>query len=76
MGFFVKEDIDGFFGLMTDNLMQLIVIGVLCQQVCGIGSTKVFGTILPGAAISTIFLVIFFTRGRHGSALPGRTATM
>jgi len=37
MSFFVKEDVDGFFGLMTDNLMQLIVIGVLCHQVCGFG---------------------------------------
>ena len=59
MALFVQEDIVGFFGLMTDNLMQLIVIGVLCQQVCGISATKVFGTILPGAAIS-IFIGNFF----------------
>ena len=30
--FLIRQDIDGFFGLMTDNLMQLIVIGALCQH--------------------------------------------
>ncbi|MCX8011987.1 MAG: NCS2 family permease [Desulfobacterota bacterium] len=61
MRWIVREDIDGFFGLMTDNLMQLIVIGVLCQQVCGISPEKVFGTILPGAAISIFIGNIFYT---------------
>ena len=56
----VKKDIDGFFGLMTDNLMQLIVIGVLCQHVCGLNAAKVFGTILPGAAISIFLGNIFY----------------
>ena len=60
MALFVKEDIDGFFGLMTDNLTQLIVIGALCQQVCGISATKVFGTILPGAAISIFIGNVFY----------------
>lgn len=57
---FVKKDIDGFFGLMTDNLMQLIVIGVLCQHVCGLNAAKVFGTILPGAAISIFLGNVFY----------------
>jgi AGZA family xanthine/uracil permease-like MFS transporter len=57
---FVRKDIDGFFGLMTDNLMQLIVIGVLCQHVCGIEASKVFGTILPGAAISIVLGNVFY----------------
>jgi AGZA family xanthine/uracil permease-like MFS transporter len=57
---FVKKDIDGFFGLMTDNLMQLIVIGVLCQQVCGLPLSKIFGTILPGAAFSIVAGNLFY----------------
>lgn len=57
----VRKDIDGFFGLMTDNLMQLIVIAVLCQQVCGISTAKVFGTILPGAALSIVIGNVFYT---------------
>jgi len=74
MSFFVKEDIDGFFGLMTDNLMQLIVIGALCQQVCGISATKVFGTILPGAAVSIFIGNVFYAwQARKCSRRENRT---
>ena len=58
--YLVKKDIDGFFGLMTDNLMQLIVIGALCQYVCGFSSAQVFGVILPGAALSIVVGNIFY----------------
>jgi len=58
--YFVRKDLDGFFGLMTDNLMQLIVIGVLCQQVIGLDAVRVFGTILPGAAISIMVGNLFY----------------
>ena len=61
----VKKDIDGFFGLMTDNLMQLIVIGALCHHVCGISTSKVFGVILPGAAVSIFIGNIFYTWQAH-----------
>ena len=74
MSFFVKEDFDGFFGLMTDNLMQLIVIGALCQQVCGISATKVFGTILPGAAVSIFIGNVFYAwQARKCSRRENRT---
>ncbi len=56
----VKKDIDGFFGLMTDNLMQLIVIGALCRHVCGLSSALIFGTLLPGAAISIVVGNVFY----------------
>ena len=58
--YFAKEDIYGFLGLMTDNLMQLIVIGALCQHVCGLTVKQVFGTILPGAAISIMVGNLFY----------------
>ena len=32
---FQKRDIDGFFGLGLDNLIQFILISALCQQVLG-----------------------------------------
>jgi AGZA family xanthine/uracil permease-like MFS transporter len=32
---FVSGDVDGFFGLFTDNLLQLMLIIVLCTTVCG-----------------------------------------
>ncbi len=28
---FVRKDLDGFFGLMIDNLIQLILIVTLCR---------------------------------------------
>jgi len=30
---FVKRDLDGFFGLFIDNLVQLLLIVLLCSSV-------------------------------------------
>src|SRR5947208_9079846 len=49
---FVRGDIDGFFGLFVDNLLQLLLVLILCPLVCGLPPEFVVGTILPGAAIS------------------------
>ena len=32
---FVKGDLDGFFGLAVDNLVQVLVIVALCKGLCG-----------------------------------------
>lgn len=56
-----KGDIDGFFGLMIDNLIQLILIGSLCTGLLGMSNQLVFGRILPGAAVSIIFGNIFYS---------------
>lgn len=52
MKWFVRGDIDGFFGLFVDNLLQLLLILTFCPLVCGFPAEFVVGTILPGAAIS------------------------
>jgi adenine/guanine/hypoxanthine permease len=52
MKWFVRGDIDGFFGLFVDNLLQLLLILTFCPLVCGFPPEFVVGTILPGAAIS------------------------
>ena len=57
---FVKKDIDGFFGLGLDNLIQFILIGTLCTQVLGMPAEFVLGRIFPGAALSIIFGNIFY----------------
>jgi len=54
MKWFVKGDIDGFFGLFADNLLQLLLIFTLCPLVCGFSPAFVAGTILPGAALSVV----------------------
>ncbi len=49
-----KGDLDGFFGLFIDNLLQLLLILTLCPLVCGIPVADVTGKILPGAALSIL----------------------
>ena len=57
---FVRGDIDGFFGLLLDNLIQLLVLIGLCIGVCGFPPQFVFGTVLPGATISLLFGNLFY----------------
>ena len=54
MRWFVRGDVDGFFGLALDNLVQLLVIDALCRHALGFPESLVRGTILPGAALSVL----------------------
>jgi AGZA family xanthine/uracil permease-like MFS transporter len=54
MNWFVRGDIDGFFGLALDNLVQLLLIDTLCRFVLGFPPDLVYGRILPGAAVSIL----------------------
>lgn len=60
MKWFVRADIDGFFGLALDNLVQLLVIVNLCQHVLGFSENLVFQHILPGAAVSLLVGNLFY----------------
>jgi adenine/guanine/hypoxanthine permease len=57
---FCRGDIDGFFGLFVDNLLQLMLIAVFCTQFCGMPGALVYGKIMPGAAFSILFGNIFY----------------
>ena len=57
---FVRKDLDGFFGLMIDNLIQLILIVSLCRELIHLPDTYIFGRILPGAAISILVGNFFY----------------
>lgn len=59
---FVRGDVDGFFGLFVDNLLQLMLIKVLCEHVCGLPAALVTQTILPGCAISILLGNLFYAR--------------
>jgi len=63
---FVKRDLDGFFGLFIDNLVQLLLIVSLCG-ICGIGpdSELLLRYILPGAALSILLGNIFYAWQAH-----------
>jgi adenine/guanine/hypoxanthine permease len=54
MRWIVRGDIDGFFGLAIDNLVQLLLIDALCRSVLGFPADLVYGRILPGAAMSIL----------------------
>jgi AGZA family xanthine/uracil permease-like MFS transporter len=57
---FVRKDLDGFFGLMIDNLIQLILIVSLCRELIRLPDEYIFGKILPGAAISILLGNFFY----------------
>jgi len=62
---FVKRDIDGFFGLFIDNLVQFLAILALCSNpfICGMTgehSFYLYRYIFPGAAVSILFGNLFY----------------
>ncbi|MGL5096414.1 MAG: NCS2 family permease, partial [Planctomycetia bacterium] len=68
MRLFVPRDLDGFFGLFVDNLVQLLLIVGLCTSLCGMTGDKsylVYKVILPGAAASILFGNLFYAWQAH-----------
>ncbi|HUU83060.1 MAG TPA: NCS2 family permease [Phycisphaerae bacterium] len=65
---FVKRDLDGFFGLFIDNLVQLLLIVTLCSALCGMTGDQaelIFSRILPGAAVSLLIGNLFYAWQAH-----------
>ncbi len=62
MRWFVRGDIDGFFGLALDNLVQLLLINTLCRFVLGFPAELIYGRVLPGAAISILIGNLFYAQ--------------
>jgi AGZA family xanthine/uracil permease-like MFS transporter len=60
-----RGDLDGFFGLMVDNLVQVLLIIELCTQVAGVPAELVYGRILPGVAVSLLVGNIFYGIQAH-----------
>src|SRR3954463_5910678 len=60
MSWIVRGDIDGFFGLALDNLVQLLLIDTLCRFVLGFPPELIYGRILPGAAVSILVGNLFY----------------
>ncbi len=68
MRWFVRRDLDGFFGLFVDNLVQLLLIVALCGELCGMTGDEaryLYGRILPGAAVSILFGNLFYAWQAH-----------
>lgn len=62
---FVRGDIDGFFGLALDNLIQVLVIIGLSSQVLGFSQELVLGRMLPGVSVSLIAGNLFYAWQAH-----------
>ena len=74
MPWIVRGDIDGFFGLALDNLVQLLLIGVLCGTVLGFSAELIYGRVLPGAAASILVGNLFYAlQARKLAERTGRT---
>lgn len=70
----VRGDIDGFFGLALDNLVQLLVIVSLCATVLGFDAELLQGRVLPGVAVSLLVGNLFYAwQARRLAAATGRT---
>ncbi len=66
LSIFCKGDLDGFFGLFVDNLVQLLLIVQLCG-LCGIAAADplLLHYILPGAAASILLGNVFYAWQAH-----------
>jgi AGZA family xanthine/uracil permease-like MFS transporter len=65
---FVKRDLDGFFGLAIDNLVQWLLIISLCAGVCGMTGPNarfIYDLVLPGAAVSLVIGNLFYAWQAH-----------
>src|SRR5829696_4282311 len=71
---FVRGDLDGFFGLALDNLVQLLLIDSLCRFVLGFPDELIAGRVLPGVAVSLLVGNLFYAWQAHRlAARTGRT---
>ena len=61
MRWMVRGDIDGFFGLAVDNVVQLLLIDSLCRLVLGFPPELLYGRILPGVAVSLLLGNAFYS---------------
>lgn len=68
MRLFVRGDLDGFFGLALDNLVQLLLIDVLCRTVLGFPAELLYARVLPGAAVSILLGNLFYAWQAHAVA--------
>ena len=70
---FVSGDVDGFFGLAIDNLIQFLLILSLCKGVLGFSDETLLGHVLPGAAVSVLLGNLFYAwQAQKLSARTGR----
>jgi AGZA family xanthine/uracil permease-like MFS transporter len=74
MKLWCRGDVDGFFAIALDNLVQLLLVPALCIGVVGMAPALVYGRILPGIAVSYLAGNLFYAWQAHRLARrEGRT---
>ncbi len=69
-------DIDGFFGLLVDNIIQLLVILTLLKFVIKIPDEIILRQIIPAVGVSVVFGNIFYAaQAWYGSRKEGKRKT-
>lgn len=61
MKYFVKSDWNGFFGLFTNNLTNVLVMASLLSVVVGLPNSIVFGRIIPAVGFSIFLASSYYT---------------
>jgi AGZA family xanthine/uracil permease-like MFS transporter len=65
MKVFTRGDVDGFFAIALDNIVQLLLIPPMCIGVLGFRPELVYGRILPGIAVSYLIGNLFYAWQAH-----------
>ncbi len=66
--FFVRGDLDGFFALALDNLVNLLLISSFCLGLLGFSREIFYDHILPAAAVSLVIGNLFYAREARAMA--------
>lgn len=61
MKYFVKSDWNGFFGLFTNNLTNVLVMATLLSVVVGMPNNIVYGRIIPAVGLSILLASIYYS---------------
>ncbi len=70
----VASDLDGFFGLFIDNLVNLIIIAGTLTKLFGMPTEIVLGRVVPGCAVAILAGNIYYTwMARRLAAREGRS---
>src|SRR5712692_3906407 len=74
MRWFCRGDVDGFFGLALDNLVQLLLIASLWKGVLGFPDSILYGHVLPGVAVSLLVGNLYYAwQAKRLADATGRT---
>lgn len=70
-----RGDLDGFFGLMVDNLVQVLLIVAVSSGIAHLSPFLIYQRVLPGVAVSLLIGNLFYGIQAHVMARRHRNPT-